>query len=106
MQIYSLSAAAFFFLGLLFTALSFLLSNFVEYLFVIGLIFMLAGAVTAFKAMAAAEAGKTKYVVITAFFSILFVIAMTAPFHFVRVVMWIKNSPIIQQLVERMEQLT
>ncbi|KZN98601.1 hypothetical protein, partial [Pseudobacillus badius] len=104
MQIYSLSSVLFTLIGAVFAGLSFLLTDFVEYLFAVSLLFMLGGVLAGYKAILYKEAGKMKFVGIALFFLILFVIVLAAPFHIVRMLIWIRNWPIIEEFILRMTE--
>ncbi|KAB7705948.1 hypothetical protein F9802_12850 [Bacillus aerolatus] len=102
MKIYSMSSVVFAIIGLLFIGLSFVLQNFVEFLLVVGLAFLVAGVVVSVKAISRGEKGNVKFIAIAAFFSISLVIILVVPFHIVRVFTWVKNWPIIEELLRRM----
>ncbi|MEK4028532.1 MULTISPECIES: hypothetical protein [Bacillaceae] len=104
MQIYSLSSVIFSFIGMLFVGLSFILSNFVEYLFAVGMIFLLVGAFVSLKAMTYQETGYVKFVSMAVFFLTLLIVVMVAPFHIVRLFTWVKNWPMIEELFLRMKK--
>ena len=104
MQIHSLSSAVFSFIGIMFIGLSFILSNFVEYLFAVGLIFLFGGAYISFRAIVYKETGKVKFIGIVVFFLALLIIVLAAPFHIVRLFIWVKNWPIIEELLLRMRE--
>lgn len=102
MQIYSLSSAVFSLIGAAFVFLSFVLSNFVEYLFAVGLIFLLVGAYISFRAIVYKETGKIKFIGVSVLVAVLLVIVLVAPFHIVRLITWVKNWPIMEELFSRM----
>ncbi|OCA92305.1 hypothetical protein [Pseudobacillus wudalianchiensis] len=104
MQVHSLSSVIFSFIGVMFVGLSFVLSNFVEYLLAVGFIFLLIGAYVSFRAIVYREAGKMKFIGLVVFFSVLLVIVLVVPFHIVRLFTWVKNWSIIEELLLRMRQ--
>ncbi|MFK2824615.1 hypothetical protein QYG89_02740 [Bacillus sp. B190/17] len=104
MQIYSLSSIAFSFIGMLFIGLSFVLSHFNEYLFAMGLIFSLAGVVVSVRAITKGETGIVKYIAIAAFGLVNLTVIWAAPFHYIQLFTWVKNWPIIEQLLVRIRE--
>ncbi|WP_203362950.1 hypothetical protein [Bacillus sp. REN10] len=98
MQIYSLSSFIFALIGAMFVEMSFVLENFVEYVFAIGLVFLVAGVLVSLGAMRNGETGWLKWGGVAIFFLMLLLIVWLSPLHFVRLVVWVKNWPIFEML--------
>ncbi|WP_338751170.1 hypothetical protein [Bacillus sp. FJAT-52991] len=101
MQIYSLSSFIFALIGAMFVELSLVLENFVEYVFAIGLLFLSGGILVSVGAVRNRETGWLKWGAVVIFFLILLLVVLLAPFHFVRLLVWVKNWPIFE-MMERM----
>ncbi|WP_100401886.1 hypothetical protein [Bacillus sp. FJAT-42315] len=101
MQIYSLSSFVFSLIGAMFVGVSFVLENFVEYVFALGLVFLGAGMLVSVGAFRNGDIGWLKWVAVAIFFGVLLLVVLVEPFHFVRLLVWVKNWPVFEML-ERM----
>lgn len=67
------------------------LEKHIELTFLLGILSCLIGIVFSFVAFIKQEKGILKYVSISSFFIMLFLISWFEPFHFIRVLSWLKN---------------
>lgn len=91
MKAFSLWSIVFIFLGLLSFGLNWIMLSYSELITLIGVIFLLIGVVLSFIAINKKEVGRLKYISLTSFFIILFIVTWFEPFQIIRILTWLKN---------------
>lgn len=91
MKRFSISSIVFLFIGLLFFTLNWLIDGYFEPIVLTGVIFIILGTVFCFFAISKREKGSVKYISLTTFFIILFLVTWYEPFQVLRMMTWIKN---------------
>ncbi|MCM3636374.1 hypothetical protein M3152_01490 [Sporosarcina luteola] len=91
MKLFSVSSIVFLFIGLIFFILNWFIDDYVEPIVLTGVILILLGAVFSFIAISKKEKGSVKYISLTTFFVILFLVTWFEPFQVLRMLTWIKN---------------
>ncbi|MBM7602562.1 thiol:disulfide interchange protein [Metabacillus crassostreae] len=77
--------------GLLSFGLNWIVVGYYEPIVLIGALFLLIGALFSFIAISRKEKGRIKYISLTFFFIILFLVTWYEPFQFIRILTWLKN---------------
>lgn len=91
MNRFSVSSIVFIFIGFLFFLLNWLIDGYVEPFVLTGVIFILLGVVFSFIAISKRERGSVKYISLTTFFIILFLVTWFEPIQVLRMMTWLKN---------------
>ena len=91
MKAFSLWSIVFIFLGLLSFGLNCIMLSYSELITLIGVIFLLIGVLLSFIAISKKEVGRLKYISLTSFFIILFIVTWFEPFQIIRILTWLKN---------------
>jgi hypothetical protein len=77
--------------GLVLIGLAGRLENHIEITFLLGIFSCLIGIFFSFVAIFKREKGILKFVSLSSFFIALFLISWFEPFHFIRILIWLKN---------------
>ena len=88
---YSLWSMGMLIAGLLLFGLTRVIEN-VELLFLLGCISCVLGIVFSFVAIAKQEEGWLKFISLSSLFLVFFLITWFEPYHFIRVLTWLKNT--------------
>ncbi|GGA28417.1 hypothetical protein FG382_00300 [Psychrobacillus lasiicapitis] len=91
MKRFSLISIFFMLLGLLSFTVNWIIEGYFEPLILTGFIFILIGALFCFIAIFKKEAGSIKFITLTSFFVILFLVVWFEPFQVLRMMTWLKN---------------
>ena len=92
MRKYSNWAIFFILAGILYLGIVWMIGGFSEPNIFLGTLFLFIGVILSFIAIIKKEQGSVKYIALTTFFIILFLITWFEPIQIVRIMMWIKNS--------------
>ena len=87
----SIRSIVFILLGLLSFGLNWIIEGYFEPIAFIGTIFLFIGVVFSFIAIFKKEKGSIKFISLTSFFIILFLITWFEPFQVIRIMIWLKN---------------
>lgn len=91
MKTSSIWSIVFILLGLLSFGLNWIIEGYFEPIALIGTIFLFIGVVFSFIAIFKKEKGSMKFISLTSFFIILFLITWFEPFQVIRIMTWLKN---------------
>ncbi|MGG0717604.1 hypothetical protein ABE096_08385 [Robertmurraya massiliosenegalensis] len=91
MKTNSIWSIVFIVLGLLSFGLNWIIEGYFELIALIGTIFLFLGVVFSFIAILNKEKGSMKFISLTTFFIILFLITWFEPFQIIRIMTWLKN---------------
>ncbi|MFJ7970899.1 hypothetical protein [Psychrobacillus sp. NPDC096389] len=78
-------------LGLISLGANWLIDGYSELLVLIGAIFLFIGVIFSYIAISKKEKGNMKFISLTSFFIILFIVSLFEPFHIIRIMTWLKN---------------
>lgn len=91
MKTNSIWSIVFIVLGSLSFGLNWIIEGYFELIALIGTIFLFLGVVFSFIAILNKEKGSMKFISLTTFFIILFLITWFEPFQIIRIMTWLKN---------------
>ncbi|QGG52619.1 hypothetical protein [Lysinibacillus pakistanensis] len=91
MKNFSIWSIFFIVLGMITFGLNWILESFSEPIVLLGSIFLFTGFVLSFIAISKKEKGSVKYITLTTFFIILFLVTWFDAFQVLRMMTWIKN---------------